>query len=123
MEAIPLPDASVDFIVANHVMEHVDDLELSLEELKRVLRSNGEILITIPIDWNLKYSYAVDGVNDETVRLRLFGAKDHVRQFGSDFPDILRSLAFDVEEFKNSAEFRARHRINNDEDVLFILRK
>lgn len=122
MEVIPLPDSSCSIIMANHVLEHVEDVATSLAELRRVLRSDGQILLTIPIDWNLKTSYSVGSDLDPITKIRLFGASDHVRQFGSDFPNILESYGFRVAQFRNDEEFRKAHRINNDEDILFVLR-
>lgn len=122
MESIPLPDSSCNMIMANHVLEHVEDVEASLAELRRVLRKDGQVLFTIPIDWDLKNSYSVEKELDPVTRIRLFGASDHVRQFGSDFSNILESNAFQVSEFRNEEGFRKAHRINNDEDVLFVLR-
>lgn len=43
-EAIPLPDASVDRVVCVDVLEHVDDLQASCEEIARVLKPGGLLL-------------------------------------------------------------------------------
>jgi SAM-dependent methyltransferase len=40
-EALPLPDASCDLVIASSVLEHVKDLEKSVEEARRVLRPGG----------------------------------------------------------------------------------
>ncbi len=40
----PLPDDSVDAIVANHMLYHVPDLDRALSELRRVLRPDGRLL-------------------------------------------------------------------------------
>ena len=41
-------DASVDFVVANHVLEHIEDPIAALENLARVLRPGGVLFITLP---------------------------------------------------------------------------
>ena len=52
-ERISLPDESVDFIVANAVLEHIPDEKATISEWKRILRPHGKIFITVP----LKYRY------------------------------------------------------------------
>jgi SAM-dependent methyltransferase len=44
---IPLPDRSVDVIVSHSTLEHVEDIERTLEEMNRVLRTEGLIYLTI----------------------------------------------------------------------------
>ena len=41
VQAIPFPEACFDVVVANHMLYHVASLELSLAEIRRVLRPNG----------------------------------------------------------------------------------
>lgn len=45
---IPYSDNSFDFIMATDIIEHVDDDNLALSELYRVLRPSGYILLTVP---------------------------------------------------------------------------
>lgn len=45
---IPLPDGSVDAVLATEVLEHVFNLEELLAELRRVLRPGGRLLATVP---------------------------------------------------------------------------
>jgi len=42
------PDGSVDFVVANHVLEHMEDPLLALESFLRVLRPGGILFLTLP---------------------------------------------------------------------------
>ena len=55
-EQIPLPDKSVDLIIASHILEHIPSLNLSLQEIQRVLKDDGSILVVVPCDpgllWN-----------------------------------------------------------------------
>lgn len=47
-EAIPLADNSIDFLLCSEVLEHVDNLEKSLREIKRVCKPNIKFFITVP---------------------------------------------------------------------------
>lgn len=42
------PDASFDLICMWHVLEHVDDLRWQIEQLKRLVKPNGRIVIALP---------------------------------------------------------------------------
>ncbi|MDQ3248233.1 MAG: class I SAM-dependent methyltransferase [Chloroflexota bacterium] len=43
MQAIPFPDASLDAVIANHMLYHVADLPLALTEIARVLKAGGHL--------------------------------------------------------------------------------
>ncbi|HEX6310686.1 MAG TPA: methyltransferase domain-containing protein, partial [Acidimicrobiia bacterium] len=43
-----LPDASVDFVIANHLLEHVEDPIAALCEFERVLRPRGVVYLALP---------------------------------------------------------------------------
>ncbi|MBN2217508.1 MAG: class I SAM-dependent methyltransferase [Pirellulales bacterium] len=47
-EQLELADASVDVLVASDVLEHTDDDGRALDEFRRVLKSGGALLITVP---------------------------------------------------------------------------
>lgn len=56
-QKIPLAENSVDVVIASHVLEHLENLNLCLKEIKRVLRNSGQLLVVLPCDpgwlWNL----------------------------------------------------------------------
>lgn len=52
-EKIPLPSKSIDYIVANAVLEHIFDEEQAISEWNRILKIGGKIFLTVPI--NYKY--------------------------------------------------------------------
>lgn len=47
-EALPFPDDHFDLVLSYTVLEHVNDVEKSLQEMKRVVRSTGHIFIEAP---------------------------------------------------------------------------
>ncbi|MBD2538438.1 class I SAM-dependent methyltransferase [Coleofasciculus sp. FACHB-SPT36] len=55
IEAIPYTDRLFDVVFASEVLEHLDDkqLELGLQEIKRVLKTNGYFIGTVPFNENL----------------------------------------------------------------------
>jgi SAM-dependent methyltransferase len=49
---IPFEDAHFDSIMINQVLEHVFHPDELLIEIKRILKPNGKLLITVPFLWN-----------------------------------------------------------------------
>ncbi len=47
-EKIPYPDGTYDFLISEHVLEHVKDPILVLNEWKRVLKTDGIVCLTMP---------------------------------------------------------------------------
>lgn len=60
-EVIPLPDGSQDIVVFENVIEHVDSVPRSLEEIYRVLRPGGVVCITT----SNRYRISLTGSNGE----------------------------------------------------------
>lgn len=52
-EKIPLSSESVDYIVANAILEHIPDEKKAINEWKRILKKGGKLFITVP----LKFRY------------------------------------------------------------------
>lgn len=50
-EMLPLPDESCDVVFSHEVLEHVIDDRKSMEEMSRVLRPGGFILLFLPNRW------------------------------------------------------------------------
>ncbi|MEG3163828.1 class I SAM-dependent methyltransferase [Sphingomonas sp. PB2P19] len=47
-QAIPEPDANIDYVVSNSVLEHIPDLNGVIAEVGRVLRPGGRFFFTVP---------------------------------------------------------------------------
>ncbi len=48
IKELPFPDKCFDFVIASDVLEHVSDDFAALNELKRVLKDDGYIIVTVP---------------------------------------------------------------------------
>jgi SAM-dependent methyltransferase len=51
-KTLPFPEQSFDAAVCFEVLEHVFNLEEVLAEIRRVLRPNGHLLLSIPFAWD-----------------------------------------------------------------------
>ncbi len=45
-ESVPLESQSMDLVIANHMLYHVEDLQLALREVRRVLKPKGVLVAT-----------------------------------------------------------------------------
>ena len=125
VQHIPLEDCSVDVIICNHLLEHVEDDRLAMRELHRIMRPGGWGIMLVPEDRSLKVTFEDDTITDSEERTRIFGQYDHRRIYGRDYDERLREAGFEVEriafEQSLSAEERDKYRVGGDD--LVIVRK
>lgn len=95
---LPFGDNSYDIIFCNHVLEHIPDDTKAMQELYRVLKPGGMAILQIPQDLNRENTFEDDSITDKKERARIFGQYDHVRIYGRDYFNKLRSIGFKVEE-------------------------
>ena len=92
-------DASFDFFICSHILEHVPDDRRAMRELHRILRSGGAGIAMVPINLALTQTTEDPACTDEATRWRLFGQDDHIRAYSrTDFTGRLREAGFTVEE-------------------------
>jgi SAM-dependent methyltransferase len=97
---LPFEDNSYDIILCNHVLEHIPDDTKAMQELYRVLKPGGMGIFQIPQDISRTTTFSDDTIIDPKERAKIFGQYDHVRIYGLDYFDKLRSIGFQVEEVK-----------------------
>ena len=95
---LPFDDNSYDVILCNHVLEHISDDTKAMEELHRVLKPGGWGVFQIPQDLNREKTFEDNAITDRKERARIFGQYDHVRIYGRDYFNKLRSIGFKVDE-------------------------
>ena len=89
-----------DYIICNQVLEHIVEEAEAINELKRVIKPNGKIIITVPICLSNEKTYEDLSITDPEERLKNFCQKDHVRLYGRDFKERLEKYGLKVEEWK-----------------------
>ncbi len=96
---IPFEENTFDIIFCNHVLEHVESDIRAMEEMRRVLKPGGWAILQIPLFYPLNDETTEDPtITDPKERERLFGQDDHVRLYGKDYADRIRSTGFQVVE-------------------------
>ncbi|MBP0904485.1 class I SAM-dependent methyltransferase [Mariniflexile gromovii] len=95
---LPFTDNTYDVILCNHVLEHIPDDTKAMQELYRVMKVGGMGIFQIPQDLNRAITFEDNTITDKKERAKIFGQYDHVRVYGRDYFDKLRSVGFKVEE-------------------------
>lgn len=93
---LSMSDGSVDFIYASHVLEHIQDDEAAIREIRRVLKPGGLAILPVPI------------VSGKTVEYPTPGECGHLRAPGPDYFDRYRKHFAHVEVY-TSADFDPKY--------------
>ena len=95
---LPFKDNSFDVVFCNHVLEHITDDTKAMQELFRVMKKGGFGIFQIPQDLSRETTFEDDSITDKKERAEIFGQYDHVRVYGKDYFNKLRSIGFKVDE-------------------------
>jgi len=127
IESIPYPDNYFDYIICSHVLGHVSDEQKAIEELHRVLKSDGKALIMTILDRKSEKTHEDTAITTAEERLKNYSEADLVRLHGLDFAQRL-SHRFHVEEndyrkhFNDS--FQKRFSLGDgNREIIFICTK
>lgn len=93
---IPLSDNSIDVGFIWHVLEHVPDDRLAIQEMYRVLRNGGMFLVSVPLNPPGRKQTFEDKSLPRGQYLEVHGHEDHVRSCGLDYVDRFRELGFEI---------------------------
>ncbi len=126
MESIPYESNTFDMIYHSHVLEHVPNDTVAMNELYRVLKPNGYCVIMVPINFSFNETLEKEEYDTPELREKYYGQYDHLRYYAMDIVNKLESVGFNVEpifseslfDFKNEMEL---YKINHD--VAFICKK
>lgn len=82
IQKLSLPSCKYDFVLINHVLEHIFDDKSAITEINRVLNHGGIAIITVPGNWK----------KNKTIRFRDLSNNGHYRHYGLDFVDKLKNI-------------------------------
>lgn len=102
---MPYMDSYFDLVIANHVLEHVNDDGRAVAEIVRVLKPGGYAILQTPYSNILEKTWDDPGIRSGQERLEAFGQEDHARLFGKDI-------------FDRFAQYGLESRVLLHEDVL-----
>lgn len=105
IQSIPFPGDEFDVVFCNHILEHVDDDRLAMREMFRVMRPGGWGVMLSPVTPGLAATREDPSLVTPEERLEAFGQKDHVREYGEDYPRRLEEAGFIVESIDYASRF------------------
>lgn len=97
-----LDSGSYDVVIANHVLEHVDDFHKALAEVYRILKPSGCFICSFPMDSKIELLDEERGSISVEERIIRFGQNDHKRVFGMRADKFLSGVGFEVEVIDGS---------------------
>ena len=123
---LPFEDESFDVIFCNHVLEHIIDDKKAMSELYKKKKKGGWGILQVPMKNSLEKTYEDCTITDPKERQKHFGQYDHVRWYGMDYFERLKSVGFSVDinfySQKFSKEEKKRFGLNVTE-ILPVVRK
>ncbi|MFT4792982.1 MAG: SAM-dependent methyltransferase [Paracoccaceae bacterium] len=113
-------DGTFDAVIANHVLEHVDDAA-ALAEMARILAPGGLAVLTVPLveGWDKTLELPDASAEDRALRAT---DPDHLRMYGRDFADRIRAAGFDLTVFAATEPMVGDHALHRGEKI-FLARK
>lgn len=114
-----------EYIICNHVMEHVCEEEKAFSEIRRCLKPEGLFIFSTPICWSQR-TYENSNVRTVKDRIKYYGQEDHVRLYGNDIVDRIEKFGFDV-NLQQCKEIKSEDEIKKfgflKEDSVLLCRK
>ncbi len=127
LRALLYKNNTFDFVIANHVLEHIKEEERVLHEIFRVLKPGGSAIVQVPIANKLNKTFEDPGILTKNDREKFYGQFDHVRLYGKDYPDHLSAAGFVVTKIKPGEKHWQMSEINkfalNADEHLYIAKK
>ncbi|MGG7151283.1 glycosyltransferase [Clostridium neonatale] len=121
---IKYEDNYFDFIMCNHVLEHILDDTKAMSELYRVLKKGGYAVLQTPYSPRLGISFEDTNINTAEERKIYYGQSDHVRIYGLDIFERIKSVGFIVEIVENSKLFTVEecieYGVNYKENLILV---
>ena len=102
---LPFKDDNFDVVLCNHVLEHISDDTKAIRELYRILKPGGYGILQVPQDLTRKKTFEDNSITNKRDRAKIFGQYDHVRIYGQDYFDKLRSGGFKVKAINYTSSF------------------
>lgn len=122
---VPFGDSAFDFIICNHVLEHVKEYKSALKEIYRILSPGGIGVLQTPYSKLLKSNFEDENINTNELRSYFYGQEDHCRVFSEDnlFTD-LRDSGLELRMVKHSDHFNDQesqyYGVNKKEDLIMV---
>jgi len=127
VQQIPFPPNAFDLLICNHVLEHVADDLLAMQEIYRVMDKGGIGILQVPWSPMLDTTITDESITSREGREAVFGQFDHVRLYGKDYPAQLEKAGFTLSKVSATEllteENTKRDFAINQKEVIFVVEK
>jgi len=97
-------DGIFSHIICYHVLEHIKEDLIAMQELYRVLKAKGTLLVQVPLKQGESIEEPKNTEYSPKKRLELYAQEDHVRIYGkNDFINRLKQTGFTVRPHQPNA--------------------
>ncbi|MBR3307237.1 MAG: class I SAM-dependent methyltransferase [Lachnospiraceae bacterium] len=117
-------DGQFDLIICSHILEHVNNDIRALEEMYRVTKRGGKIIIIVPLQ--LREGFDEDTKLSEEDNWKRFGDGTHVRAYSKTaMKERIESLGYSVELIEKESFDNTEQQLNalRDCDVIYVINK
>jgi SAM-dependent methyltransferase len=120
---IPFSNNTFDFVICNHVLEHVTDYRRGISEIFRVLKPSGTAILQTPYSTLLTRHFCDENINTDELRSYFYGEADHLRLFSRDqlFSEF-ESYGFELLPVSSgslfSPDISAYYGVNHEEELV-----
>jgi len=113
--SIAFEDYKFDYIICSHVLGHIKNEKLAVDELNRVLKIGGQLFVLTLIDLKAQKTLEDESIILPQQKLKAYGEPDLVRLHGLDFINRLKRTNLKVEEIDYRLHF------SNEENIRLSL--
>jgi len=116
---LPFESNFFDFVICNHVLEHVENVETALTEIHRTLKTGGTAITQVPLSLKIPHTLEGETAWNKHERIEKLGQFDHLRLFGADFEECLKTVQL-IPKFWtiNNLQLKQKLKLNNHEFVI-----
>lgn len=120
--ALPFSNEIFDWVIANHILEHIPADTVAMQELYRVLKKGGSAVLQVPYSTSLPHTLEEPGIANAARQSALFGQKDHVRIYQlQHYINRLTNAGFAVKVLSyNQLQSFYQYAIQPGEDFLIV---
>lgn len=119
LQQLQYEDEHFDMVICNHVLEHVEDDNKAISEIRRVLKKGGFAILQVPISAEIENTLEAKKDWTSKQKIKKLGQFDHLRLYGKNFKSILSNHGFDplFWNFEKPEEIN-QYRLNHNEFVI-----
>jgi len=115
-------EKNFDLVICNHVLEHIEDDNIALENIYSILKPGGLAILQTPLSKIIDEDYTNPSVKTDNDRLNFYGQEDHVRIYSKkSLIQKIKKVGFKINilQFEDFFLQNESFGLIKDEEILF----